>query len=349
MDPLLARQIRRHLSDQAKNDPSVQKLLQAVAGSYQNYKDQLSMLHRAMSISSEELFDANQKLKKEAQEQRKVISSLNAVINTLESLIYQDKNDKTGKVRELNGIQLVNHIQKQAIQISETEKQRELILKNLEKSNQELKDYAHVVSHDLKSPLRNISTLIHWIKSNDGVDHTICKNLDLIDKNVQKMDNLIQGILEYSSIDQVKKVKTNISIQQIVEEVLEQIHVPDHIQIKIDGKLPIVYGNKLRLVQLFQNLINNAIKYNDKNKGLITISHTEKGSRWQFSVKDNGSGIPEKYHEKIFQIFQTLDTTNQSTGIGLSIVKKIIDNHNGVIWLESQEGIGTTFYFTLKK
>ncbi len=350
MDPLLARQIRRHLSVDAKNDPSIKTFLDAIQGSYQNYEDQLSMLQRAMSISSEELFDANQKLKKEAEQQRKVIASLNGVIQTLESIIYKKSGDEGNETKELSGIELASHIEKQAITISEIEEQREIILKNLEKSNQELKDYAHIVSHDLKSPLRNISTLIYWIKEDsEHIDDTTINNLNLIDKNIEKMDLLINGILKYSSIDQVKQVERSVSLEDIVADVLDIIHVPDTFEIKIATKLPTIKGDKVKLQQLFQNLLNNAVKYNDKEKGIITISCEETTSFWKFTIADNGIGISQKYHEKIFQIFQTLDDKNESTGVGLSIVKKIIDLYEGEIWLDSEENIGSTFYFTLKK
>ncbi len=350
MDPLLTRQIRRHLGEFAKDDPGLQKFLTAIEGSYKNYEDQLNMLQRAMSISSEELFDANQQLRSEAAQQRQVISSLNDVIETLESIIYKEEGDKSGKTRERSGIELADYIQKQAIKISETEKQREIILKNLEKSNKELKDYAHVVSHDLKSPLRNISTLIYWIKEDsDQVDDETLKNLNLIDKNIEKMDFLIDGILKYSGIDQAEHVKKDIPIQHVVKEIISAIHVPDHIVIDVHKTLPVVKGDTFRLQQLFQNLISNAIKYNDKQQGSVRISCKEQENYWLFIIADNGAGISKKYHEKIFQIFQTLDDKNESTGVGLSIVKKIVDLYDGKIWLESEEGVGTTFYFTLKK
>ncbi len=350
MDPLLARQIRRHLSKDAKNDPSVKIFLDAVQRSYQNYEDQLGMLQRAMSISSEELFDANQQLRKEAEQQRKVISSLNGVIQTLESIIYKKGSENSGKTKELSGIELASHIEKQAIKISEIENQRETILKNLEKSNKELKDYAHIVSHDLKSPLRNISTLIHWIKEDSKhIDDGTLKNLNLIDKNIEKMDHLISGILKYSSIDQVEHIERNIVLQDVITDILDVIHIPDHFEVEVVTKLPVVKGDKVRLQQLFQNVLNNAIKYNDKEKGMVTISCAQNDDYWEFAIADNGPGIPEKYHHKIFQIFQTLDDKNESTGVGLSIVKKIVELSEGEIWLDSKEGVGTTFHFTLKK
>ena len=134
----------------------------------------------------------------------------------------------------------------------------------------------------------------------------------------------------------------------MVTDIIDVIHIPNHIKVNITTSLPTVKGNKFRLQQLFQNLISNAVKYNDKEQGTVKISCKDDQQFWLFSIEDNGPGIPKKYHEKIFQIFQTLDTI-ESTGIGLSIVKKIFDLYNGKVWVESEEHIGTTFYFTLKK
>jgi len=116
----------------------------------------------------------------------------------------------------------------------------------------------------------------------------------------------------------------------------------------INFNLPIIKGDKTKLQQLFQNLICNAIKFNDKEKGIIEINVKEIDSHYEFSVKDNGMGIDKKYHDNIFNIFHSLNNSKESTGIGLSIVKKVVDLYKGEIWLESAPNKGTTFYFTLK-
>ena len=127
------------------------------------------------------------------------------------------------------------------------------------------------------------------------------------------------------------------------------MHIPEHIKIEVKKPLPNVIGDSTMLQQVFQNLIGNAIRYNDKEHGIIEIDYSDKNSFYQFSVKDNGMGIDKKYHDKIFKIFHSLNKSKESTGIGLSIVKKIIDTHNGKIWLDSSLGKSTTFYFTIKK
>ena len=134
------------------------------------------------------------------------------------------------------------------------------------------------------------------------------------------------------------------------QEILQILHIPEHIVIEIRNPLPTLKNNKFKIQQLFQNLISNAIKYNDKEKGVVTIDVSEKESSYLFLVQDNGIGIDKKYHKKIFDVFETLEeTSNESNGIGLSIVKKIVDVLQGNIWLESEPRKGTTFFIELKK
>lgn len=351
MHSLLTRQIKKHLNTENKESQYSEKFLSAIDRSYHNFEDQLDMLQRAMSISSKELFDANQKLQQEAERQKKVIASLTDATRILQTITF--KNMKGGKNGdELSGIELAVMIEEQAFQISEIEKQRELLLKDLEKSNKELNDYAHVVSHDLKSPLRSINTLINWIKEDTQgrLEAPILKNLNLIDQNIEKMDNLISGILEYSIIDDTSRnLESDIDLNTLIEDITHVIHPPDHIKINIYNTLPIIYADASRIKQIFQNLINNAVHAIDKDKGEIIVMYEEIPNFWKFGIKDNGRGISKKYHNKIFQIFQTLDDEKKSTGIGLSVVKKIVEFYHGKIWIESEEGLGTTFYFTLKK
>ena len=163
------------------------------------------------------------------------------------------------------------------------------------------------------------------------------------------MDTLISGILDYSTIDKARAEFYDIDLNILVEDVLSIIHVPNNISIKVSGKLPIIKGDKNRLQQLFQNIIDNAIKYNDKEDGEVEVGVQDKNQYWEFYIKDNGKGIDQAYHEKIFKTFQKLENNPESTGIGLSIVKKIIELYEGKIWVESKAKKGTTFYFTIKK
>ncbi len=236
-------------------------------------------------------------------------------------------------------------------ELKSLEKQKEKIRKQLEKSNAELQEYTHIVSHDLKSPLRSISALTEWIKSdNEGkFDESTLQNFELIEKTLEKMELLISDLLIFSSAGTQIRSAQDVDLDSEVKSLIEMMYVPTNISIKIKKELPRVHGDKTKFRQLFQNLIGNAIKFIDKDKGKIEIDAIDRGSFYQFSIKDNGIGIDKKYHNKIFKIFHSLQESKESTGIGLSIVKKIVDLYKGEIWLESKPKKGTTFFFTIKK
>ena len=235
--------------------------------------------------------------------------------------------------------------------IKDLEIQKQKILNELEKSNNELQEYAHIVSHDLKSPLRSIDALISWIKEDNQnrFDEATTTNFKLIEDTLETMDTLISNILEYSTAGSSIEGSAEVDLQTLVVKLKKVLYVPKHISINILNDLPVVFGDKTKLRQLFQNLISNAVKFIDKEKGIIDIDFKENGTFYEFSIQDNGIGIQEKYHKKIFKIFQTLNNSKESTGIGLSIVKKIVDLYQGDIWIESTPNIGTKFIFTLKK
>jgi signal transduction histidine kinase len=348
MNSLLKRQIRKYLSDELKHNESLKDFINAVDSSYDNFDQQSAMIQRAMSISSDELFTANRQLQKEASEQKQLIDKLKNVINTLK--FYDLKEGNAIENLDLSGSKLVDFIDNQTKEIIEINKQKEFLLNELAHQNQELSDYAHMVSHDLKSPLRSIDTLTSWLKDDyhDKLDDNGKNSIKLIRNNVEKMDTLINGILEYSTIGKNQIEIYDVNIDMLIDDILNIIQVPENITI-IKHNLPVIKGDKYRLQQLFQNLIDNAISYNDKEKGLIEIGVEDIGAFWQFYVKDNGKGIPEAYFNKIFKTFEKLDSGGNSTGIGLSIVRKIVELYEGQIWLNSQVNEGTTFHFTLKK
>ena len=231
------------------------------------------------------------------------------------------------------------------------ELQKEKLLSKLEKSNDELQEYAHIVSHDLKSPLRSIDALVSWLKEdNKGkLDEMSLRNFELIETTLEKMEQLISDVLDYSSIGTETNSCAEVDLNKILDELITILYVPEYIAIKTLNKLPIIKGDATKLQQLFQNLISNAIKFIDKEEGFITINVEDFKSHYKFSIQDNGMGIDKQFHNKIFKIFHALNKSKDSTGIGLSIVKKIVDLHEGQIWLDSELNVGTTFYFTLKK
>jgi PAS domain S-box-containing protein len=233
----------------------------------------------------------------------------------------------------------------------ELEVQKEFLVDSLAKSNKELEDYASIVSHDLKSPLRSIHSLLSWIKEDNDkeLNSQSLQYLSMIENKVEKMDYLIDGILTYAKIDKVDKAIENVNTNEIVQNIINIIHIPSHIEVSIKKTLPIIKADRFRIQQLFQNLISNAVNYIDKTTGIVTVDCNETKENYIFSVADNGPGIAKKNQEKIFKIFQSLETTDKSTGLGLSIVKKIVETYHGEIWVESELGKGTTFFIKLEK
>ena len=174
-------------------------------------------------------------------------------------------------------------------------------------------------------------------------------NISLILNNLEKMDALINGILNYSTLDKEQFGKEVIDLNLLLTQLTEVIYIPEHIELQVPKNFPTIYGDTVRIQQIFQNILQNAINSIEKEKGLIKIDYKDRENFWEFSIKDNGYGIPQHQFEKIFRIFEKIDNDQQATGIGLSIVKKIIDFYEGKIWLESELDKGTTFYFTLPK
>lgn len=223
----------------------------------------------------------------------------------------------------------------------------------LEVANRELKDFAYVVSHDLKAPLRGISRLACWLTEDyaQALDEKGREMASLLIGRVTRMDALIDGILEYSRIGRILGETTRIDLNDLLPEVVDMLAPPSHIHVRIAADFPIIKADRFRLTQVFQNLIGNAIKFLDKPEGHIGVDVEETGDYWTFRVTDNGPGIDKKYHAKIFQIFQTLVPRDmqENTGVGLALVKKIVEFHGGTVWVESTVGQGSTFFFTLPK
>ncbi|MBN2322797.1 MAG: GHKL domain-containing protein [Spirochaetes bacterium] len=235
----------------------------------------------------------------------------------------------------------------------ELEVRVKLRTRDLEAANRELENFSYIVSHDLKAPVRGIGQLASWIKNDyqGKLDEEGARMLDLLQSRVLRMNRLIDGILQYSRIGRMKEPEEDIDLNVTVSEVIDILAPPESFRIEVMPGLPTVVGEPTRMTQLFQNLIGNAIKHMDKEQGRIIIKCEDEGGRFRFSVEDNGPGVAEKYHEKIFQIFQTLDRRKgeENTGIGLSLVKRIVELQGGSIWVESEVGKGSVFFFTIPK
>ena len=232
------------------------------------------------------------------------------------------------------------------------ERQTEL-LEQIESINRELRDFASIVSHDLKAPLRGIKTLANWISTDcaDKLDKDGREQINLLSGRVDWMHQLIEGVLEYSRVGRTKEEWVQVNLSEVVPKVIDMIVPPENITITVENELPTIECEPTRIMQVFENLLSNAVKYMDKPNGQIKVGCVQDDSFWKFSVSDNGPGIKEKHFEKIFQIFQTLSPreNSESTGVGLTIIKKIVELYGGKIWVESTVGEGSTFFFTLPK
>ncbi|HEY9811691.1 MAG TPA: ATP-binding protein [Halomicronema sp.] len=223
----------------------------------------------------------------------------------------------------------------------------------LEKRNQELDQFAYVTSHDLKAPLRAISNLSQWIEEDlsDTITEETQHQMQLLRGRVHRMENLINGLLHYSRVGRLRTESETFSVENLLKEMIDSIAPPPNFTIEVRAGMPILHSPRLLLQQVFSNLVSNAIKHHDRSDGTIIIGVEERENFYEFSVADDGPGIAEQFHEKVFIIFQTLQARDhaENTGIGLSLVKKIVENEGGSIWLKSQEGEGTTIYFTWPK
>ena len=222
----------------------------------------------------------------------------------------------------------------------------------LSQRNRELDQFTSVVSHDLKAPLRAIANLSEWIEEDlaDKLDENTKDNFELLKNRVRRMQGFIESLLKYSRIGREQIPKETVAVGDLLVDIVDSLVPPPKLQVEI-SPMPTFETQKIALEQVFTNLISNAIKHHHTQEGTIAISVTEDKSFYYFSVTDDGPGIAAQYRDRIFGIFQTLSSrdSTENTGIGLSIVKKIVEDRGGKIELESQVGLGTTFRFSWHK
>jgi light-regulated signal transduction histidine kinase (bacteriophytochrome) len=209
------------------------------------------------------------------------------------------------------------------------------------------------VSHDIKAPLWGIDNVVTWIEEDHSVDLTpkVKEYIDLIKSRLVRAESLLRGLLDYARIGKEARIIEPVDINELLTEISEYIPKRQGIEIHFYPKMPILWTERVPLLQVFTNLITNAVKYHDKENGKVKIYYKNGGDFYQFFVEDNGPGIGTAYHQKIFQIFQTLQERDkfESAGVGLSIVKKILDDRNLEIKVLSAPGSGSIFYFTWPK
>jgi PAS domain S-box-containing protein len=438
---LLKRQIDKHLKSIDVSTPEMQNFLTAINEAYASFNNDHKQLERTLELSSNELFKANEKLNKYAEELEGKVKErtaeleqsknfldaiLNAVANPIfvkdedhrflmandvmcdmlgkhhtellgktdfdffpkeEADVFRANDDIVFKTREENineeqltdkdGFQrtiltkktLFSNGQKEDFlvgtitDLTERKKMEEQMREQnvqlmsysneLAKINKELDQFAYIVSHDLKAPLRAIVNLSMWIEEEieEKMSDDTKKNFDMLRGRVQRMEDLINGILEYSRVGRLKSNLALLSINDFLKEIIENLDPPENFKFNIQENMPKSKFDKILLEQVFSNLISNAVKYNNNPNPEISIEFKDETNYYQFSVADNGGGIDKQFHDKIFTIFQTLQSRDkfESTGVGLAIVKKIVEDTGGKIWLESEKGKGTKFIFNWTK
>lgn len=226
----------------------------------------------------------------------------------------------------------------------------------LEKINKQLEQFVFIVAHDLKSPLSGIITLLSVLENEPGVveSQPVSQYVGILSNAAYHLSDMITSILEYSRKSIGEQHIEEVDVQELVQQIARLLFPPKHIRIEVKSGLPRMRTRKLKLQQVFQNLISNAVKYNDKSEGRITVGCSEQADHYIFYVEDNGPGISPEDHERVFRLFQTTgtksnDENDSSTGVGLNLLKVLVEEQGGRIWVESNENGGSTFFFEWKK
>ncbi|HWR90568.1 MAG TPA: PAS domain S-box protein, partial [Dissulfurispiraceae bacterium] len=227
------------------------------------------------------------------------------------------------------------------------------LIKDLERANRELDEFAHIVSHDLKAPLRAIASLADWIVAEyaDRLDDQGREKMMILMNRVIRLHDLVDAVLRYSRAVRGSEEPSEVDLNRVIPSIIDMLSPPTHITIRVEGEMPRIICDRTRIEQVFQNLLSNALEFMDKRRGDIRIRCSSENDHWKFSVSDNGPGIEERDLFRIFRIFETSGSHDDagSTGIGLAVVKKIVEMHGGSVWAESRLGSGSAFFFTFPK
>jgi len=265
--------------------------------------------------------------------------------------------------RAVNGSQGIVYdvtAKKELVALREAEQELESVnedlasaVRELQRANKELAEFAHIAAHDLKRPLRAIGTLADCISTDygDKFDEQGKEQVKQLVGKARQMSALVDDVLQYSRLGRDDHKARPIDLNALLSDIIAETPPPENIEITVENNLPTIMCEETQILQVFQNLLSNATKYVDEPKGQIKVGCTEEDNLWKFSVADNGPGIDERHFEKIFKMFQTFSPCAgvDSTGIGLSIVRKIAELNGGNAWVESEVGKGSTFFFTLQK
>lgn len=319
----------------------------------QQLMEQIREKFQQLQVENNEQFQ--QRLERRQRDSRRVqyIISGGIVLNLLAFyLVYRaiqqemiKRRQAEASLQQLNE-ELENRVQERTAQLKAANA-------NLIRSNQELEQFAYVASHDLQEPLRAVNSYAQLLarKYQGNLDAKADKYINYLVEGATRMQQLINDLLEFSRVGTRGKELVATDCEQVLSQVLQNLKVAiaENNAIVTHDSLPALTGDETQLIQLFQNLLSNAIKFRREEPPQVHISVQQRAKEWIFAVQDNGIGMESEYFDRIFTIFQRLHSKSEypGTGIGLAVCKKIVERHGGRIWVESQLGSGTVFYFTL--
>lgn len=237
--------------------------------------------------------------------------------------------------------------------ISKLSNERKMYQEKMEQMTKEMDQFVYIVSHDIKAPIRAIDNLITWMEEDlaGNTNQNLTDNFSLLKNRVLRMQKLLDGVTEYSRVGRINESREQVSINHLVQYIIETLNPSSEFKINVQTQLPVIFTEKTKLLKVFTHLINNAIIHHHEKEGVVDISFTEEATAYKFTVTDNGPGIKPQHHEKVFEIFHTLQSKDKhdTAGVGLSIVKKVVEAAGQKVWFDPNVSYGTAVHFTWPK